>query len=303
MSVISTKTVHFYTAMYEHKDGSTEICPEDFWTDLHDHVATLSLPERQMTHNTAPYVGFQDTGVATPVRHFRVGRIRERADWPDTIDDAGAVTPLDLEKRNLFEGAYVVPFGARNRIALMSPLTGLVHVSAVEYWVNVVLGTVQDPDGIRVRLVPVLDTEVEAKLGASHGLTKLVVRFRFDGEYVPPPNSGAVDEAIGAAIHAAGTQSLDVELAFSSGTRRNALISGDELKRTAQNLLGNALGLKKVKATLLVEDADGLHSEAHDLLKDVITATAQFRVPQNEALSPDEALDGINKAIDEYRRR
>ncbi|MGH4014273.1 MAG: hypothetical protein ACRDSL_10165 [Pseudonocardiaceae bacterium] len=56
--------------------------------------------------------------------YFYVGRVRDRAEWPDTLLDDGSGTVGRLEPTQqgavLLEPSYVVPFGNRNRVAIMN---------------------------------------------------------------------------------------------------------------------------------------------------------------------------------------
>jgi hypothetical protein len=123
-----SKQVKFYSAVGVHKDGSRDELDGSFWTDAHAQISGLPEGHRSITYNRAPYFGEAGVGHARAYPYLRVGRIRRRGDWPDTVDGRGTVAPLDLQGVDLFEGAYLVPFGTVNRVAFMGPLRGVVSV-------------------------------------------------------------------------------------------------------------------------------------------------------------------------------
>lgn len=299
------KRVGFYQPiLLDTDDQRHEIKGGDFWSDVHRDIAALSYAERRFNLNAAPFYGVADVGTKPAQKYIRLGRVRTASDWPDTIDDRDQSTaPLTLPTgRNLFESAYMVPFGTTNVVAIMGPMHGIVSIRAVERWLNVALDLVTK--GYTLELLPVVDTAVADKLVASEGVTRLQVRVPAGSSLELPDGAKtgaelALENAVAAAV-----EELSAEIVLSAGRGRATAKSRLDLKKSVLRLL-RAGGIDKLEVTMTSEDeATGrLVSQQHDLLRDIITTTATFPTDDHTQLDVDDVLIGINEAIRQYRER
>lgn len=297
---MATKQVRFYRPYLIDKNDKQRPFQSDFWQKLRDHVGTLAEKDRDFRHNGAQFYG--ETGLGTsPARDFfRIGRIRRRSDWPDRIGDDYKVSPLTLPSGNLFEAAYLVPFGTANQVAMMGPLRGQVSVQAIESWITQALSL--PPSGESVELVPEIDPSLQRKLQQAEGVSSMTVRLPHDATLQTPQGGRSRIERALREAHDSGQHELDVELTFSYGRRAPRGTMREGLLNVV-NRLNRSEGYDKVEFSLMVPTGDGdtYRIEHHELVKDTITTKARFEVPEDERLGVDAILQGIVGAIEQFR--
>lgn len=289
---MASKVVRFYRVEIVDEHDQRSSVDASFWVTARQHLASQVPKDREHAHNGARFYGEAGVGHSPAVPYVRVGRIRERAEWPDTVDDEYTLEPLTLQKRNLFEGAFLVPFGTVGRVAIMGPIRGIVSVAAIERWLTASLGLV--PDGKSVELVPEIDPKVLEKLNVAEGVSKVSVRIPFDAEFVPTGGGGTVQAAVEAAAAARNDQ-LDLELSLSFGGRKTTGMRSD-LLATARSLL-KAGGATRLDVSMILPDGDGFKLEHHNLVKDVVAKTATFHVHDDEPTEIDSILEAIQQTI------
>lgn len=296
---MSTKTVKFYRPVLIHQDGSREEPNDHFWTDAHAHIAALDSGVRGVNFRGASFFGEAAVGRARAYPYIRVGRVRYRADWPETIDPNGNVDELNLDGRDIFEGGYVVPFGTETRVAVMGPVRGLVSVSAIEWWLGQALGlAVTD---VSLELVPEVDPTLARKLNEAIGVSRLSVHMP-KGTVLDMQGDSQVEQAFTAA-HEASDDDLNVDLTFSFGHQRPTADKAGMLKRAAQRIAESGAA-ERVDVSLMLENTDGGYKvEQHELIRDRVAVTVQFDVEDDGRLSADEILDAVHTAITEFRHR
>lgn len=276
----------------------------DFWGGVHRDLSAMPYGQRRFTMDAAQFYGVADIGTKPARSYIRLGRVRTASDWPDTIDDNNQSTaPLTLPAgRNLFESAYLVPFGTRNLVAIMGPLHGIVTTRSIEKWLTLTLDLVTQ--GLSLELLPVVDTAVTDKLLSAEGVTRLHVRVPAGSTLeLPDGTMSGAELAVANAVVAAGDQ-LSAELVLSAGRGRGTAKSRLDLKKTVLRLM-RAGGLDKLEVTMTSEDPDTgrLKSQQHDLLRDVITTTITFDTEDHTQLDVDDILSRIGEAIQQYRDR
>lgn len=296
------KKVGFYRPIIiDDKENRHEVKEADFWSKTHAAIAGMPYKARRTSVNAAPFHGEAGTGVSPALSYIRLGRVRYAADWPDMIDDNQQKTEaLTLPTgRNLFECAYLVPFGTINRVALMGPTRGIVSVRQVETWLGAMLELPKK--GHRLELVPEVDQAVLDKLMQAEGVTRVEVRVPVgtDLELADGKQTGA-EAALDEATAVAGDK-LITELIFSAGHGRADAKTRSKLKKATVRL-ARAAGIDKLKVTMTneVQDSTGLASTSHDLFRDIITATAKFDVDDHTQLGIDDILLGIGEAIKDF---
>lgn len=296
---MSTKTVKFYRPALVHQDGSREEPNDEFWADAHAYISGLDSRQRGVNFRGGSFFGEAGLGRARAYPYIRIGRVRYRADWPETIDPDGNVSELNLDDRDIFEGGYIVPFGTETRVAVMGPVRGLVSVKAIEWWLGQVLGIAASD--VTLELVPEIDPALARKLNESVGVSRLSVHM---------PKGTALDMEVGsqverafAAAHGASDDDLNIDLTFSFGHQPPQPDKAGILKRAAQKLAESGAA-ERVDVTLLLDNGEGgFKREQHELIRDRVAVTVQFDVEDDGRLSPDEILDAIHAAITEFRSR
>lgn len=296
---MSTKTVKFYRPVLVHQDGSREEPNDDFWSGVHAYITSLDAGARGVNFRGASFFGEAAVGRARAYSFIRIGRVRYRADWPETIDPDGNVAELSLDDRDIFEGGYVVPFGAETRVAVMGPVRGLVSVSAIEWWLGQALGLALTD--VSLELVPEVDPTLARKLNEAIGVSRLSVHLP-KGTVLEMDADSQVEQAFRAA-HEASDDDLNVDLTFSFGHQRPTANKAGMLKRAAQRIAESGAA-ERVDVSLVLENPDGGYKvEQHELIRDRVSVTVQFDVEDDGRLSADEILDAVHAAIAAFRSR
>lgn len=296
---LASKQVRFFRPVLTDNNGKSVKLKSTFWDDVRRDIDALAEKDRNLRYGGAPYYGETGVALARAYPFIRVGRVRQQADWPDTLDSNFTVAPLNLSNRNLFEAGYVVPFGASNQIAYMGPLRGIVSMGAIEFWLGAVLGLPKL--GQSLELAPEVDPNLLRKINAADGVSKLSVRVPYDESLrLAPGSRSRVENALASAVDTASDE-VDVELTFSYGRRTPKGTMRQELKNTVQRLT-RAKGLEKVEMSLLLPDGNGFKTEHHELLKDTIAITRSWHVPDTHQITVDEAMQQIHEAIEQFRK-
>ena len=303
---MNAKTVRFYMpALIDEHEQRIPVAA-NFWQTVYQEVDAKSYSDRQSRHNGADYVGEHVVARAPAQHYIQVGRIRYRSDWPGTIDTAtGKSGALSLAKptEQVFETAFVVPFGTVNRVAIMGPIRGQIGTRAIEAWLTAVLGL--EPMGHSVILVPEIDSQVQAKLDNAVGVSTLSVRVPVGAGLAIPDGGqggGVVDRALGELVAEAG-DALDVTMTLSFGRRGSSSGWRQGLLNAARRL-ESAAGPDKLDVGLILDNGDGKFKvEHHDLIEDQIVSYARFDVVDDQALEEESVLRGILDAIKDFGSR
>jgi hypothetical protein len=95
-----------------------------FWPGLAEVVDKREPEQREKVIRGRRIFGEHRISAQPARPYFYVGQVRDRAEWPDTLldDGSGVVGRLEPSQQGvvLLEPSYVVPFGDRNRVAIMS---------------------------------------------------------------------------------------------------------------------------------------------------------------------------------------
>jgi len=296
---MTTKLVRFYQPICIERDGTRVEFSDGFWVDVRQQLSSMTVQERTASIHLAPYFGEAAVGLVRASPFIRVGRVRKPADFPDTLSAAGVVAPLQLDDADIFEGAYVVPFGPSNRIAFMGPLRGaLVTHSTVASWLTQVLGFVQH--GRHVEFVPEIDPNLLDELAKSDGLKRLKVQVA-KGSTLPTPERGrgAIEDALQQAVQVAGDD-FDVVMGFSAGHATPSRDRRRELRETAKRLVKHG-GAKSIEVGMLLEDDNGTRVKTVDLLKNRVGFRVEIPADPQTRVSTDEILEAVDDAIKQFR--
>lgn len=296
---MTTKLVRFYQPICVERDGTRVEFSDGFWDDVRQKLSKMTVQQRTASIHLAPYFGEAAVGSVRAHPFIRVGRVRKPVDFPDTLSTAGVVAPLKLDDADIFEGAYVVPFGTSNRIAFMGPLRGtLVTHSTVASWLTQVLGFVRQ--GKHLEFVPEIDPNLLDELNESDGLKKLKVQVA-KGSIIPTPEKGrgAIEGAIQQAVEVAGDD-FNVLMGFSAGHGTPERGKRRELRKTAKRLIKFG-GVKSIEVGMLLEDDNGTRVKTVDLLKNRVGFRVEIPADSDTRVSADDILEAVDEAIKQFR--
>jgi hypothetical protein len=271
-----------------------------FWQELAGNVSERDPEQRESVIRGRRIFGEHRVSVQPARRYFYVGRVRDRAEWPDTLLDDGTGTVGRLEPSQqgavLLEPSYVVPFGNRNRVAIMSMSQTSPSMAALEEWLTVQAEL--DLKECQVSLIPILHPHVMDRLSRAHGariLTVVVEPMR------SVPSGGG---QIGRAFRESRQVSMetDLTLKWSLGNRQGAPSTTSDLLEGARWV--DDSWAKSAEVSLEVPDDEGrLHRESYNLIKHRFTLRAQLEAPDHQHHSEASVLGGITDAIEKFNRQ
>lgn len=304
---VRTKEVRFFrAALFDQNDQQITI-PHGFWGEVMDASSSTAKDDvaaRVLSRLSGNYYGATRKPDGGGTRYLRVGALRERSDWPDTVEFAGVgdgLEALELDgEKQLFESAYVVPFGQSNRVAVMGPIRGMVTVTGIGEWVSMIAG--HQGKATRIELLPEVDKGVLDKLNHDAlTLSRLTVRFPAG---VDVDETALTDVGASAAISEAVAKrpkEASIEITMSTGNRRPEG-TGSSLLNAARKLVG--MGPDRLEVSMqLPKGADEVKTETHNVLKDQIARTVNFQVDADAALTELSVLAAISSAIEEFNQQ
>jgi hypothetical protein len=230
-----SKTIRFFEPLVNDAEGQQKTISNDFWRETWEQVGALDLDDRIHSYNVVRFYGEARRAMSPAVPYFYVGRLRPANDHPDGFRPGTGITgPLQPQQAGdeISEPSYLVPFGARNHVALMSPTSGGTRVGALERWLNLTLGL--HLTGHELALVPLIDRNMQRKLENSPGASRLQVRVA-PGAEVPENLGGTMMRAVHDAAETA-PDDLFVEMTWSAGRRRAGQESRRQLLAAARSV-------------------------------------------------------------------
>jgi hypothetical protein len=298
-----TKVVRFYEPIWLDGNGKRKPIDGDFWELCRKKVAPLAVPERECVFNGVTYAGDTRLGVKPALHYVYLGRLRPAADHPDGYrPGAGTLGPLTPAQAGdlISEPSYLLPFGDKNFVAMMSPITGATRIQAVERWLNHVFGMLTTAD--QIVMSPIIDQKVLDKLAAASGATKLYVQMK-PGATVPKQGGGVVGQAIGRAA-ADTTSELALEMSWSFGHGYASGSQGwkDALLQAASFIARSGFA-SKAEVNMQIPDGDGLRTEMHNLFQDRVAFPTTIHVPAGQAPTEQSVLNGMQEAIEKFRQQ
>jgi len=298
------RKVHFLdTGLLDPAGSRSDLAP-GYWAALDGYLSPRSPQDRVHTYRGSTYFGEARISRAPAFRYVYLGRVRALADSPDAyrpgVGVLGAVRHEQPGDR-IAEPTYLIPIDGSNRVAIMSPVRGGTSVSAIESWLSA--HTPGLPTGTFIDLLPVLDRDVAAKLGAASGASAVTLRAPHDAEITEE------DGDLGAAFEAARRivpNEAVIEINWSLGNRSTTDGSRQRIVDVARRVLNRPwLSKAKVNLELPVETDDGvkLRHEVHDLIKDVMSEQATFTLQDDQVPTPEAVLPAMYEAVQRFRRR
>ena len=298
----TTKVVRFYEPVLLDQNDVRQPISGTFWTELTARLTGLSDPaDRESDFAGVRCYGEARRAQSPAVTYVYVGRLRPPADSPDLYSShvgiTGPLQPPQPDDR-ISEPTFLLPFGANNYVAVMSPTVGGTRVGALERWTTDMCGLLAQ--GQRIEFAPLVDQAVLDKVASAEAATRLYVRVPA-GVIITQEGGGIVGEAIREAS-ARPVEGAYLDLTWSFGHAKGSP-SGRSALLTAVRWLSSNRFTDKVEVSLQMPDGDGLRSEAHDLFRDRITFKGRFDVPEGQVPAEQQVLAAILECIEEFRRQ
>jgi hypothetical protein len=293
--------VRFYDLrVMEHDELHGQEVKAGFWQKLGTRVDGRTPEERERSIRGKRVFGEHRVATRPAQQYFYVGRVRDRAEWPDTLLDDGSGTVGQLEPNQqdavLLEPCYLVPFGRLNQVAIMSMSQSSPSIAALEDWLTAQVEL--DLKDCHLSLIPILNPTVMERLRRAQGATVLAVAVEPMREV--PRGGGQIGRAIRASKEV--SSETDLTLKWSMGNRKAAPSTKADLLEGARWVDGS--WAKSAEVSLDVPDDDGrLRREHYNLIKERFTVRARWDSPDGEHHPEMSVVAGITDAIDEFNRR
>lgn len=294
-----TRMVRFYApALVDINENHADL-DDEFWNRLFAACRSRSAGDREFYFATTRYYG---EVLVEKNRHFLYfGRIRGRHDFPAGFTPgkgpSGVPFENDLSKL-LMERTYCVPFGARNRVAIMAPVGTPVGASAIGDFCTRMLKQRIDAVSLGGRIIfkPLVDTTLDQKLDDAVGVSRLDVKVDSDTDSETLGALGHVGGAIARAQSELHDATIDLAISLGRNPDPNLLAITKKLK--------NADKIKSAKARLVLPDGEGgFVSEVHDLFADRVAIRTPFSVDDEQTLEHGDVIEAIDGAIVEYNQQ
>lgn len=299
------KRVTFYDTVVETttKTGKTKVkrVQDDFWVTTLARVSALTDHKKRI-HTTSGkrYYGVVVRPTSPNINHLQVGRLRDLSEHLEQTNLAsGKVGPLILPDPNLrvSEPTFVVPFGTKGRIAVLSPGKST-RQETIANWLTGVLDLA--PKGKSIRFRPVVDHQAIARLVGSQGA--VAVEFNIDAETSLPtdgdvPLLAAVEE-----VRTEGPSMGTITIGWSLGRDGGTINDRNIIKSLAMKIATGNFA-RRAKVNMILEDEDGnLHREEHNLLEDQIVAKVSYDVEADTQTSAEVVLQAVADAIKTFNQ-
>jgi hypothetical protein len=298
---VSSRVVRFYDLRILRNDAlrGQEVEP-GFWRQLADTVNDREPEQREEVIRGRRIFGEHRVSVQPARPYFYIGRVRNRAEWPDTLldDGSGVVGRLEPSQQGavLLEPSYVVPFGDRNRVAIMSMSQTSPSMAALEEWLTV--QSEMHLKDLQISLIPILNRHVMERLSQSRGATSLTVVV--EPMKTIPDGGGQIGQAARAAREVSAE--TDLTLKWSLANRKGKPSTTSDLLEAARWI--DDSWAKSAEVSLEVpDDAGDFHREHYNLIKHRCTIRTQFEAPDDQHYSEASVIGGITDAIEEFSRQ
>lgn len=300
MATVQKKVRFFDTTLITESDERVDVAP-DFWSSLIDSLEGWTLEGRSARVGDVTYFGRARRALKPALPHIQVERVRDLGEQLNVSNlSSGDVEPLELDDPNdrVTEPTFIVPFGFRNRVAVMSPAVQATRPETLARWLTSVLELPRT--GRSVELTPVVDPEILAKIVSAEGAVMLEVHVDA-GSHVPSIGGGAVGDAFRNAQHQS-LQDASLTLRWSVDRSGGNHSVRDALRQGALWVARNAFS-SRAEVRIVKEGEDGrLQRELHSIFDDRVTKTVSFKTVVSERTSDEVILAAIDDAILQFLR-
>jgi len=293
------RRVYFFEPVVVDQNDHVQPIGDGFWEDLHQHVETLSDSDRTISFFGRDIAGEARTNVSPSVRYFYLDRERPGQDWPDARGLDGVLDTLASrgDLRSLHEPAYLLSVSGTRYVAFVRT-SGGPSTSAIERWLNLVMGFEETED--RVELRAYTRTDALERFARATAATK--VRLAVE------PNSLSDEDLTGelgqAIAHAqqVGRGGVSVDMTISFGRVRPDDEAGQTMIREVREVLNAPTTFRKASATVVLDGEDGeTRREMIDFKRDRVTVSQVFGDDLDQEPRPEIVLTGLLEAIKTFR--
>lgn len=294
------KIVRFYEAVkVDQRDSRIEIS-DTFWTLFASKIGAKAPHERESKFRGVSYVGEAKSPTNPSLPYIQVSRVRTPSEQLDRYNlVSGDIEPLEFDnpQDRVAEPTFIVPFGRRNYVAVMSPAVRATRPEAIDAWLTDMMGLNLTED--RIELRPIIDHDVLTKILGARGASKLSVRIEKNADI--PAGGGVTGTAIrDAARHT--TDETSLEMTWSFGHATGSMTHREELLAAAQ-WVARGGWTDTASVNIAVEDEFGeLRVEQHNIFSDRVTKNVKFVVDDGARPSEATVLHAIAEAIREFNR-
>jgi hypothetical protein len=294
------RRVYFFEPVVRDQEDRVQAIAEDFWDDLHKHVEGLADRERTITFFGRDIAGQARTSQSPSARYFYLDRERPGQDWPDARGHDGVLDTLASrgDVRSLHEPAYLLGVSGSRYVAFVRT-SGGPSTSAIERWLNLVMGFEETDD--RVELRAYTRTDALERFARATAATK--VRLAVE------PNSLSEEDLTGelgqAIVHAqqVGRGGVSVDMTISFGRVRPDDEAGQTMIREVREVLNAPTTFRKARATVVLDGEDGeTRREMIDFNRDRVTVSQVFGDDLDQEPRPEVVLTGLLEAIKTFRQ-
>jgi len=299
-----SKRVTFYDTVVDVTDDSgvetTQPVAPNFWPTLMDKLDERKHTGRIQTIGARRYYGQVVLPTRPAIRHLQVGRLRDLSEHLEqTHVLSGVVGPLELRDPNLrvSEPTFVVPFGQGGRVAMISPGRST-RQETIGHWLTAVLTLL--PKGKSIRFVPVIDTDMLAKVISAQGAVG--VEFNFDSAMSLAGSNSAILKSV-EAVRTMGPNTGTVTISWSLGRDGGSHQDRNLLQSAAEAIIKMNLARRATANLVMTDDDENLRRETHDLIADKVVKTIRYKVGADDSQTTETILVAVNDAISEVRGR
>lgn len=298
------KRVTFFDVRVDVTDAAgvvtTKRVKPDFWMKTLAKIGAMTNTQKRIvTISQVRYYGVVQRPTSPPINHLQVGRLRDLSEGLEQTNLlSGAVSALVLPDPNLrvSEPTFLVPFGTKSRVAMLSPGKVSRH-ETLGRWLTDVLGLA--PKGRSIRFVPVVDPNALAKLSGSAGVVG--VEFNIDADVPLPANSGSLMAAV-ESVQSVGPSTGTLTVGWSLGRDGGSISDRNLIKDIATKIATGGFA-HRAKANLIINDGNGkTHREAHDLITDRIVQAVKYTVQADTQTATSVVLDAISDSIKKFNQ-
>lgn len=291
--------MYFFEPVVLDQNDQAHPIGDDFWDDLHQHVEGLSERDRTISFFGRDIAGDARTNLSPSVRYFYLDRERPGQDWPDARGNDGVLGTLASrgDVRSLHEPAYLLGVSGTRYVAFVRT-SGGPSTSAIERWLNLVMGFEETDD--RVELRAYTRTDALERFARATAATK--VRLAVE------PNSLSEDDLTGelgqAITHAqqVGRGGVSVDMTISFGHVRPDDEAGQTMIQEVREVLNAPTTFRKASATVVLDGEDGeTRREMIDFKRDRVTVSQVFGDDLDQEPRPEVVLTGLLEAIKTFR--
>ncbi|MFD4958429.1 hypothetical protein [Microbacterium sp. NPDC058389] len=298
------RRVLFFDTVVETTDKSGKVATsrvdQDFWLrTLAKLEAITDHKKRIHRHSGRRFYGVVARPKSPPIHHIQIGRLRDLSDHLEQTDlSSGTVAPLTLGPNlRVSEPTFVVPFGLKGRVAIMSP-GGSTRQETIASWLTGVLNLATSGKSVRFR--PVVDEAALTRLVNSQGAVG--VEFNLDAEEpIPSDTEVPILDAV-EQVRKKGPSVGTITIGWTLGRDGGTISDRGLIKKLAQKIAEGGIA-KRGKVNLVLDDGQGgVKREVHSLFEDQVVTKVSYEVEADVRTSSEIVLSAINDAISTFNQ-